>query len=108
MRANSRELSPGGTFSQVRRASNEGFARANGYDVMGGWFSTANEASTVHEDGYFYNLRLNNSTIKELHTLRTTLQTTFADRGDLQQKIDDELAPLYAEIEKREAMDIVQ
>ena len=51
---------------------------------------------------------MNNCTIKELHALRTKLQTTFADRGDLQQKIDDELAPLYAEIEKREAMDIVQ
>jgi hypothetical protein len=76
---------------------------------MGSLFTTsAKPEVTKHEEGFIYNVHLNDSTIKELRSMRDKLETTWEQRGYSKGEVYAELAPLYEEIAKRESMDIVQ
>ena len=61
---------------------------------------------TTHEPGFFHNIKLNNLSIKELRSQRTRLEAKMKHLTDDQ--IAAELAPLVAEIAKRESAVVVQ
>ena len=76
---------------------------------MGSLFSREPAFSpTTHEPGFFHNMKLNESSIKELRSLRLKLKITYVERHLTDDQITAELAPLVAEIAKRESAVVVQ
>ena len=74
---------------------------------MGALFSGILQQSaptpTQHQSGWYHNLELRSSSIKELRCLRTRVAETLqARRANDELSITAELAPLDAEIRRRE------
>jgi hypothetical protein len=76
---------------------------------MGSWLSSPEPEPTVHEPGYFHNIKLNDCSIRELRSLRVKVETALLEhKGYTDEQILVELAPLDTEIKKRETLPIVQ
>ena len=71
---------------------------------MGGRFSrpASKQPPPPHAPGYFFNCKLNDTTIKELRSLRTKTTEAPGARGEDDAYINLTLAPLVHEIARRE------
>jgi hypothetical protein len=71
---------------------------------MGALLSKQEAHSThhTHATGYFYNCKLNDSTIKELRALRANSAKALCAQGRDDAFVESELRPLDNEIRRRE------